>query len=85
MSRKKSFFLSSLSGAAEIPAAVIGAAAASLAGSLMPWALSFAAGAMVAVTASELIPGAFGKSRKTAFFGLLAGFALMMFLDTALG
>ena len=85
MSRKKSFFLSSLSGAAEIPAAVIGAAAASLAGSLMPWALSFAAGAMVAVTASELIPGAFGKRRGTAFFGLLAGFALMMFLDTALG
>lgn len=85
MSRKKSFLLSSLSGAAEIPAAVLGALAAAAVGSLMPWALSFAAGAMVAVTASELIPGSFSKNKTLSAAGLILGFALMMFLDTALG
>lgn len=85
MSRRKSFLLSSLSGAVEIPAAVIGALAASLIATLMPWALSFAAGAMVAVTAAELLPSGFSGHRGGAFAGLLIGFALMMFLDTALG
>lgn len=85
MSRKKSFLLSSLSGAVEIPSAVIGAVAATFVGSLMPWALSFAAGAMIAVSASELIPGSFTEHKPLAFVGLIAGFALMMFLDVALG
>ena len=85
MSRKKSFLLSSLSGAVEIPSAVIGAVAATFVGSLMPWALSFAAGAMIAVSASELIPGSFTEHKSLAFVGLIAGFALMMFLDVALG
>ena len=85
MSRKKSFFLSSLSGAVEIPAAVLGAIAATFIGSLMPWALSFAAGAMVAVTAAELIPDSFSENKPLALCGLILGFALMMFLDTALG
>ena len=85
MSRKKSFFLSSLSGAVEIPAAVLGAVAATFISSLMPWALAFAAGAMVAVTAAELIPESFSENKPLALIGLMLGFALMMFLDTALG
>ena len=85
MSRKKSFFLSSLSGAVEIPAAVLGAVAATFMSSLMPWALAFAAGAMVAVTAAELIPESFSENKPLALIGLMLGFALMMFLDTALG
>ncbi len=85
MSRKKSFFLSALSGAVEIPAAVLGALAATFIGSLMPWALSFAAGAMVAVAAAELIPESFAENKPLALCGILVGFALMMFLDTALG
>ena len=85
MSRKKSFFLSVLSGAVEIPSAVLGALAATVIGSLMPWALAFAAGAMVAVTAAELIPESFSENKSLALVGLLAGFALMMLLDTALG
>lgn len=85
LSRKKSFFLSFLSGAAEIPAAVIGAVAATFIGNLMPWALSFASGAMVAVTAAELIPESFSENKFLALCGMLSGFALMMFLDTALG
>lgn len=85
MSRKKSFFLSVLSGAVEIPAAVLGAVAASFVSGLMPWALSFAAGAMVAVTAAELIPESFSENKPLALVGIVLGFALMMFLDTALG
>lgn len=85
LSRRKSFLLSALSGAVEIPAAVLGAVAATLIGNLMPWALSFAAGAMVAVTAAELIPESFSENKPLALIGILAGFALMMFLDTALG
>ena len=85
MSRKKSFFLSSLSGAIEIPAALIGVCLAAWITGLMPWALSFAAGAMIAVAAAELIPESFEKNGVLALVALLAGFALMMFLDTALG
>lgn len=85
MSRKKSFFLSALSGAVEIPAAILGAVAATFITSLMPWALSFAAGAMVAVTAAELIPESFSENKPLALAGIIVGFALMMFLDTALG
>ena len=85
MSRIMSLFLSSLSGAVEIPAAVLGAIAATFIGSLMPWALSFAAGAMVAVTAAELIPDSFSENKPLALCGMILGFALMMFLDTALG
>lgn len=84
-SKRKSFLLSVLSGAVEIPSAVFGALAASFVSGLMPWALSFAAGAMVAVSASELIPESFEKNKTLALIGFLAGFALMMFLDTALG
>lgn len=84
-SRRKSFFLSALSGAIEIPAAVLGAMAASIVSGLMPWALSFAAGAMIAVSVSELIPESIERNKPLALVGLIAGFALMMFLDTSLG
>ena len=49
---------------------------------LMPWFLSFAAGAMLYVTASELLPEAKGRLGTFSFIG---GFTLMMILDVALG
>ena len=49
---------------------------------LMPWLLSFAAGAMLCVTAEELIPRAEGRDGTCAF---LVGFLLMMALDVGLG
>ena len=49
---------------------------------LMPWFLSFAAGAMLYVTAHELLPEARGR---VGAFSFIAGFALMMVLDVALG
>lgn len=82
-SRKRSFFLSALSGTVEIPAAVLGAFAATVVAGLMPWALSFAAGAMVVVTAAELLPESVPKNKPLALFGLIVGFSLMMLLDAA--
>ena len=85
MSSKKAVFLSFLSGMVEIFAAVCGAVAAEGAAGLMPWTLSFSAGAMIAVVCSELIPDCFEKHKRIASAGVVLGFALMMVLDLALG
>ncbi len=85
MSPKKSFLFSQGSGAVEIPACVLGALAATFIVGLMPWALSFSAGAMVAVVCSELIPECFSGKKTVASAGVIVGFCLMMLLDLALG
>ncbi|MBO7736410.1 MAG: ZIP family metal transporter [Clostridia bacterium] len=73
------------SGMVEVFAAVFGAVAVSFSNRLMPWTLSFSAGAMIAVVCSELIPDCFERHKITASAGVIAGFALMMLLDLALG
>ena len=85
MSPLKSFLFSQGSGLVEIPACVLGAVAATFIAGLMPWALSFSAGAMIAVVCSELIPECFEDSKILASTGVIAGFCLMMILDVALG
>lgn len=85
MSPLKSFLFSQGSGAVEIPACVLGAVAATFIVGLMPWALSFSAGAMVAVVCSELIPECFSGNKTVASAGVVLGFCLMMILDVALG
>ena len=53
---------------------------------LMPWLLSFAAGAMMYVVVEELIPEAhLGEHSNSGTLGVMAGFVLMMILDVALG
>ena len=85
MSRLRSFAFAQGSGAVEVPACVLGALAASAVGSLLPWALAFSAGAMIAVVCSELIPECFSGNKTLATAGVVAGFCLMMVLDLALG
>lgn len=85
MSPLRSFLFSQGSGAIEIPACVIGALAATAIGGLLPWALAFSAGAMIAVVCSELIPECFAGNKTVASAGLVAGFCLMMILDVAFG
>ena len=85
MSRAKSFFIGQLSGAVEIVAGVTGALAVTFVTGILPWALSFSAGAMVAVVALELIPESFSSGKIRATAGIIAGFALMMILDLAFG
>ncbi|MGI8649398.1 MAG: ZIP family metal transporter [Rubrobacter sp.] len=85
MSRRKSFFYGQLSGAVEPVAAVLGAAAVIVAQPILPYALAFAAGAMIFVVAEELIPEAKRGSPDIAAISLMVGFAVMMTLDVALG
>lgn len=86
LSRTKSFLYGQASGTVEPIAGVLGAAAVLLMQPLLPYALSFAAGAMIYVVVEELIPEA-QQSRDThmSTWGAMLGFSLMMLLDVALG
>ncbi len=86
LSRLKSFMLGQTSGLVEPIAAVIGAAAVLSMRSMLPYALAFAAGAMIYVVVEELIPESQrGESTDIATIGAMGGFAIMMLLDVALG
>ncbi len=86
MSRFKSFWYGQLSAIVEPIAGVIGAAAVLLMRPILPYALSFAAGAMIYVVIEELIPESqTGESTDIATIGAMGGFAVMMLLDVALG
>jgi ZIP family zinc transporter len=85
-SRWKSFFYGQLSGLVEPIAGVLGAAAVLAVRTLLPYALGFAAGAMLFVVVEQLIPESQqGESTDLATLGTMGGFALMMLLDVALG
>jgi len=86
MSRLKSFWYGQLSALVEPVAAVAGAALVAVAAPVLPYALSFAAGAMVYVVVEELIPEAErGGNVDLATLSLMLGFVAMMVLDVALG
>ncbi|SDJ46472.1 ZIP family metal transporter [Salimicrobium halophilum] len=86
MGKKKSFLFGQFSGMVEPISAVIGASAVIIIEPLLPYALSFAAGAMIFVVAKEIIPGSHEKGNvNTASMSLMVGFAIMMMLDVALG
>ena len=85
LSRGKSFLIGQFSGAVEIVAGVIGALAVTAVNGILPWALAFSAGAMIAVVCSELIPESFAQGKVKATVGIIFGFALMMILDLCFG
>ncbi|MFC1787131.1 ZIP family metal transporter [Halobacteriota archaeon] len=86
MSRFRSFWYGQLSAIVEPVAGVIGAAAVILIRPLLPYALSFAAGAMIFVVVEELIPESQrGGNTDLATMGAMIGFAVMMVLDVAFG
>ncbi len=86
LSRAKSFWYGQVSGMVEPIAGIIGAVAVMIMQPLLPYALSFAAGAMIYVVVEELIPEAQSSgSSDNATMGTLFGFAVMMLLDVALG
>jgi len=85
-SRLKSFWYGQLSGIVEPVAGVLGASLIMLMKPILPYALSFAAGAMIFVVVEELIPESqLGKHTDLATMGAMMGFAVMMALDVALG
>jgi len=84
MSRFKSFWYGQLSGIVEPIAGVLGAAAVILAQPILPYALAFAAGAMIFVVVEELVPESQrGGNTHEATAGAMIGFAVMMVLDVA--
>ena len=86
MGKGKAFALGVLSGAAEPVGAVLTILAASLIVPLMPYLLSFAAGAMIYVVVEELIPEmSSGEHSNIGTISFAFGFAAMMILDVALG
>ncbi|MBZ4648075.1 MAG: family metal transporter [Desulfomicrobiaceae bacterium] len=85
-SRWKSFVYGQASGIVEPIAGVIGAAAVLAMRPILPYALAFAAGAMIYVVVEELIPESqLAKNTDLATLGCLVGFTVMMVLDVALG
>jgi ZIP family zinc transporter len=85
-SRLKSFWYGQASGIVEPIAGVLGALSVILIKPILPYALSFAAGAMIYVVVEELIPESqLEKNTDIATIGAMLGFAVMMTLDVALG
>ncbi len=87
-SRKKSFLYGQASGMVEPIAGVIGALLVVHIEKLLPYALAFAAGAMILVAVHELIPECQNSQKKQPYFstmGIILGFAVMMLLDVMLG
>lgn len=86
MSRTKSFLWGQLSGIVEPIAAVAGVALVMMAQSILPYALAFAAGAMIYVVVEEVIPESQSNGHNDkATLGLMFGFVIMMALDVGLG
>ncbi len=88
-SRTKAFLYGQASGVVEPIAGVIGALAVISMRPILPYALAFAAGAMIYVVVEELIPEAQqnegGTATNVATIGCMLGFTVMMILDVALG
>lgn len=89
ISRRKAFFMGQASGIVEPIAGVLGALAVISVRPILPYALAFAAGAMIYVVIEELIPEAQrevgGSKTDVATIGAMLGFSVMMILDVALG
>jgi ZIP family zinc transporter len=86
LSRVKSFWYGQLSGTVEPIAGFLGAIAVVLMRPILPYALAFAAGAMIYVVVEELIPESqLESATDIATIGAMVGFAVMMTMDVALG
>ena len=84
MSRRKSFFYGQFSGMVEPISAIIGFFAVSFMTPILPFALAFAAGAMIFVVVEEVIPGSQENGNNDlATICLMLGFTIMMILDVA--
>ncbi len=86
LSTRRAFVIGSLTGIVEPIFGILTVLAAGGIQPLMPWLLSFAAGAMMYVVVEELIPEAhLGEHSNVGTLGVMSGFLIMMILDVALG
>ncbi len=84
-SRFKSFMFGQASAIVEPISAIIGVILVMYIRNILPFLLSFAAGAMIIVAARELLPESVKENKNLSTLGLITGFILMMILDVALG
>lgn len=85
-SKGYALWVSLLTGLVEPIGGLIGASVVSIANFVLPWAMAFAAGAMLFVISDEIIPESHRKGlEKEGTIGVMVGFVVMMFLDVALG
>ena len=87
-SRRRSFLLGQASGLVEPVSGVIGALLVVTVEAILPYALAFAAGAMILVAVHELIPECQQNQKEQPYcatMGIILGFAVMMLLDVMLG
>ena len=84
-SRFKSFMFGQASAIVEPISAIIGVILVMYVRNILPFLLSFAAGAMIIVAARELLPESVKENKNLSTLGLITGFILMMILDVALG
>lgn len=84
-SRFKSFMYGALSAVVEPISAVIGVILVLQIRSILPFLLSFAAGAMVSVVSREILPESISSNKNLATLGIIIGFVLMMTLDVSFG
>lgn len=85
-SKYRAFVIASLTGAVEPVAGLIGAAAISVSTAVLPWALTFAAGAMLYVISHEIIPETHKNGyQREATAGITVGLVVMLYLDVVLG
>ena len=85
-SKPRAVLYATLTGLVEAPAGLIGAAAVIIMAPLLPYALAFAAGAMLYVISDEIIPETHRRGyEREATFGLIAGFCVMLVLDNLYG
>ena len=79
VSRLKAFLLATMTGAVEIVSALIGYYLTSIVGGLVPYGLSFAAGAMLYIVYKELIPESHGDGHaRSATFSFIIGLLVMI-------
>lgn len=84
--RRRAFLVALLTGLVEPVGGLLGAGVVSVASSLLPWGMAFAAGAMLYVISGEIIPESHrGGQAKRATAAVVVGFVVMLFLDVTLG
>lgn len=84
--RSYAMFAGLRAGAVEVPLAVLGAVAVTMVKPLLPYAMGFAAGAMLFVISDEIIPETHTRgNERTATLGVMAGVVVMLYLDVSLG
>ena len=86
MSKSRAFLYGTLSGIVEPIGAILTIALTNYVVSILPYFLSFAAGAMIYVVVEELVPEMHsGEKTQIGVIGFTIGFSIMMILDIALG